>query len=103
MQQDAIASKLAAELSCEELIILTDVDYVYKDFGARSQEPLPAMTVAQARELAVQGQFEAGTMLPKIDAAIHYLEKRRDGKVLITSMSKIKDAIKGRTGTVITA
>ena len=103
IEKDAIASKLAAELSCEELIILTDVDYVYKDFGARSQEPLPAMTVAQARELAVQGQFEAGTMLPKIDAAIHYLEKRRDGKVLITSMSKIKDAIKGRTGTVITA
>ena len=103
IEKDAIASKLAAELSCEELIILTDVDYVYKDFGARSQEPLPAMTVAQARELAAQGQFEAGTMLPKIDAAIHYLEKRRDGKVLITSMSKIKDAIKGRTGTVITA
>lgn len=103
IEKDAIASKLAAELSCEELIILTDVDYVYKDFGARSQEPLPAMTVAQARELAAQGQFEAGTMLPKIDAAIHFLEKRRDGKVLITSMSKIKDAIKGRTGTVITA
>ncbi len=103
IEKDAIASKLAAELSCEELIILTDVDYVYKDFGTRSQEPLPAMTVSQARELAAQGQFEAGTMLPKIDAAIHYLEKRRDGKVLITSMSKIKDAIKGRTGTVITA
>ena len=103
IEKDAIASKLAAELSCEELIILTDVDYVYKDFSARSQEPLPAMTVSQARELAAQGQFEAGTMLPKIDAAIHYLEKRRDGKVLITSMSKIKDAIKGRTGTVITA
>ena len=103
IEKDAIASKLAAELSCEELIILTDVDYVYKDFGARSQDPLPAMTVAQARELAAQGQFEAGTMLPKIDAAIHFLEKRRDGKVLITSMSKIKDAIKGRTGTVITA
>ena len=103
IEKDAIASKLAAELSCEELIILTDVDYVYKDFGARSQEPLPAMTVAQARELAAQGQFEAGTMLPKIDAAIHFLEKKRDGKVLITSMSKIKDAIKGRTGTVITA
>ncbi len=103
IEKDAIASKLAADLSCEELIILTDVDYVYKDFGARSQEPLPAMTVSQARELAAQGQFEAGTMLPKIDAAIHYLEKRRDGKVLITSMSKIKDAIKGRTGTVITA
>ena len=63
IEKDAIASKLAADLSCEELIILTDVDYVYKDFGARSQEPLPAMTVSQARELAAQGQFEAGTML----------------------------------------
>ena len=42
-------------------------------------------------------------MLPKIEVAIGYLEKVKDGKVLITSMAKVKDAVKGKAGTVITA
>ncbi|MCI8286749.1 MAG: carbamate kinase, partial [Lachnospiraceae bacterium] len=45
---------------------------------------------------------EAGTMLPKIEAAIAYLEKVKNGRVLITSMKKVRDAVKGRAGTVIT-
>lgn len=103
IEKDAVASKLAAELSCDELIILTAVDCVYKDFGRESQAPIPSMTVSEAKELIVQGQFEAGTMLPKIEAAINYLESKEDGRVLITSMAKVKDAVKGKAGTVITA
>ncbi len=103
IEKDAIAGKLAADLACDELIILTGVDNVYKDFGKESQTPVPALTVSEAKELISQGQFEAGTMLPKIEAAIGYLEKVKDGKVLITSMAKVKDAVKGKAGTVITA
>ena len=61
------------------------------------------MTTAKARQLVAQGQFEAGTMLPKIEAAIAYLEKKPDGRVLITSMDTLRDALKGKGGTVITA
>ena len=61
------------------------------------------MTVSQAKEFIAQGQFEAGTMLPKIEAAISYLENVPSGKVLITSMSCVKDAIKAKKGTLITA
>lgn len=103
IEKDAIASKLATELSCDELIILTAVDYVYRDFGKESQSPILAMTVSEAKTLMAQGQFEAGTMLPKIEAAVSYLENRKDGKVLITSMAKVKDAVRGKAGTVITA
>ena len=103
IEKDAIAGKLAADLACDELIILTGVDNVYKDFGKESQTPVPALTVSEAKELISQGQFEAGTMLPKIEVAIGYLEKVKDGKVLITSMAKVKDAVKGKAGTVITA
>ena len=60
------------------------------------------MNIAEAKELIAQGQFEEGTMLPKIEAAIGYLETKKDGKVLITSMEKVKDAVKGKAGTVIT-
>lgn len=103
IEKDAIAGKLASELHTDELIILTSVDCVYKDFGTDSQAPLASMTVAEAKKLMEEGQFESGTMLPKIEAAISYLETVPNGKVLITSMQSVKDAIKGKTGTVITA
>ena len=103
IEKDAIAGKLAADLGCDELIILTGVEHVFRDYGKESQTPIDHMTVAEAKQLIADGQFEAGTMLPKIEAAIDYLEKVPEGKVLITSLSKVKDAIHGKTGTVITA
>ncbi len=103
IEKDAIAGKLAADLKCDELIILTGVDCVYRDFGREGQTPLPELTAAQARDLISEGQFEAGTMLPKIEAAVYYLKKVPEGRVLITSMKKVKDAVKGKGGTVITA
>ncbi|MCR4597465.1 MAG: carbamate kinase [Acetatifactor sp.] len=101
IEKDAIAGKLAADLKSDELIILTDVECVYTEFGKAGQTPINEMTVAQARDYIAQGQFEAGTMLPKIEAAIAYLEKVPTGKVLITNQASIDDAIKGKKGTVI--
>lgn len=103
IEKDAIAGKLAADLRSDELIIMTDVDCVYKNYGKESQSPISSMTVAEAKAYAEEGQFEAGTMLPKIEAAIAYLEKVPGGKVLITNQASIDDAIKGKAGTVITA
>ncbi|HBA50244.1 MAG TPA: carbamate kinase [Lachnospiraceae bacterium] len=103
IEKDSIAGKLAADLRSDVLIILTSVDCVYRDFATEHQTPIGSMTVAEAKEAIAQGQFEAGTMLPKIEAAIVYLEKVRDGRVLITSIGKGKDAVKGKAGTVITA
>ena len=103
IEKDAIAAKLATDLSCDELIILTGVDCVYRDFGTDHQTPVSEMTLELAKTLAKQGEFEEGTMLPKIEAAISFLESKPDGRVLITSMSEIKNALKGKAGTVITA
>ncbi len=103
IEKDAIAGKLAADLETEELIILTGVDYVYRNFGKENQAPILSMNITQAKEAIQEGQFEAGTMLPKIEAAISYLEKVPTGRVLITSIQGVKDAIKGKSGTMITA
>lgn len=103
IEKDAIAGKLASDLNCDELIILTSVPCVYKNFGKEDQTAIETLTVAEAKELIADGQFEEGTMLPKVEAAIAYLEKVPGGKVLITSMDEVKDAIKGKAGTVITA
>ena len=103
IEKDAVAGRLAASLRTDELIILTGVPCVYRNFGQPDQEAIPALTTAQAKELCADGQFEEGTMLPKIEAAIAYLTENPEGRVLITSLGNVKDALKGRSGTVITA
>lgn len=103
IEKDSIAGKLAAELHADELIILTGVPCVYRHFEQPEQEAVLALTMAQAKELRAQGEFGEGTMLPKIEAAIAYLEKIPQGKVRITSLANVKDALKGKSGTVITA
>ena len=71
-----------------------------------TQRGLDHMSLAQARQHAAQGQFPAGSMGPKIDAAITYLqespEANQDGEVIITSLEKAFDALMGRAGTHIT-
>lgn len=103
IEKDAIAGKLAADLCSDELIILTDVPCVYTSFGNPDQAPIASMNLETARRHADEGQFEAGSMLPKIEAAIAYLSKVPGGQVLITNQKSIKDALKGKAGTIITA
>lgn len=103
IEKDAIAGKLASDLASDQLIILTGVDYVYQNYGTDAQTPIEKMTVAEAKALMDAGQFEEGTMKPKVEAAIEYLAKQPQGSVLITSMDKVKDAVRGKVGTVITA
>lgn len=103
IEKDSIAGKLAADLMADELIILTGVPCVYLNYNQPDQETLSVLTAVQAKELIGEGQFEEGTMLPKIEAAISYLEHNPAGKVLITSLEAVSDAIKGKGGTVITA
>lgn len=103
IEKDAIAGKLAADLATDELIILTGVECVYTDFGKESQAPISSMNLETAKKLIAEGQFEEGTMLPKIEAAITYLEKVPTGKVLITDQAHVADAIRGKAGTIITA
>lgn len=103
IEKDAVAGRLAASLQVDELIILTSVPCVYRNFRQPEQQAISALTVPQAKELCETGEFEAGTMLPKIEAAIAYLAEHPQGRVLITSLGNVKDALKGKSGTVITA
>ena len=103
IEKDSIAGKLATDLKADELLILTSVDYVYLDFGKDTQKPISSMTLSEAKKYMEEGQFGATDMLPKIQAAIDYLEKVPEGRVVITSLGKTADAINEKVGTVITA
>ena len=101
IEKDSIAGKLAGELKADQLIILTGVPCVYKNFETEAQEALTSLTIAEAKEYICQNQFGEGNMLPKIEAAIAYLEACPTGSVLITSLEHVSDALKGKVGTVI--
>ncbi|MCR5716059.1 MAG: carbamate kinase [Lachnospiraceae bacterium] len=103
IEKDAIAGKLAGDLNADIMLILTGVPQVYQSFGTPQQKPIERMNVAQAEEMIRQGEFEATTMLPKIEAAISYLKSNPSGSVIITSQEHATEAVKGKAGTLITA
>ncbi len=103
IEKDCIAGKLASDLEADALIILTSVEQVYKNFGKENQQGIDKMTVAEAKALMAEGQFGELDMLPKIEAAITYLEKVPTGSVIITSIANAAEAVKGKKGTCITA
>lgn len=103
IEKDAIAGKLAGDLKADQLIILTSVPYVYRNFGSDREEPIESLTVAGAIAYIEEKQFGEGNMLPKIEAAIDYLKACPDGSVLITSLDQVSPAVRGKAGTVIHA
>jgi carbamate kinase len=100
IDKDYAASMLAAQLSADLFIILTGVERVSRDFGKPTEEPVPVMDVATARRLLREGQFPPGSMGPKIDAAIRYIEAG-GREVLITRAESLAEALEGRTGTLL--
>lgn len=103
IEKDAIAGKLAADLEVNELMILTSVPNVFLNFGTSKQESVTRMNVGEAQKYIADRQFGENDMLPKIQAAITYLSKCPSGRVLITSLDKVQEALSEKAGTVITA
>ena len=102
IEKDAIAGKLAAELNADRLVIFTSVPCVYKNFGKDNQEPILKMNLKEVNEYIEAGEFGEVDMLPKLNAAIEFLESNHNGSVLITSLESASDALKGKAGTFVT-
>src|SRR5688500_356789 len=101
VDKDLAAAVLARELGAELLLILTDVDAVYAGWGTEQQRALSSISVAEADELAAEGAFGAGSMGPKVAAAVSFV-RATGGRAIITELSKGRDAVKGSGGTDIT-
>jgi carbamate kinase len=103
IDKDLTAAILARELDADTLVIATDVPNVMIDFGTPSARPLGRVTVAEMREHAAAGQFARGSMGPKVDAALRFLDGGGE-RAVITSLEHIADAVSGdAAGTVLTA
>ena len=100
IDKDYTAAKLGRIIHADELWIITDVEYVYRNYGRFDQLPIQELTSSEAKKLYDNGEFQKGSIGPKIKAAMHFLKYHGD-KVVITSIPCIKDAIEGNAGTII--
>lgn len=101
IDKDFAAAKLAAILKADLLIILTAVEKVCLNFNKPNQISLTKMNIDEANVHIDNNQFASGSMLPKIQAAISFIQQNPAGKVLVTSLEKAIDGINGITGTII--
>lgn len=104
IEKDIAAAKLAQMVDADLFMILTNVDKVCKNFETKEEEPIDVLTCKDAVKLSAENQFSEGTMLPKIQACVDFIssDKAKERKAIITSLAKAKEALHGRTGTVIT-
>ena len=94
---------LADNVGADKLIILTAVDYVAINFNKPDQKNLEDISVEEAKKYIDEGQFAAGSMLPKVQACMSFVEGHPEREAIITSLSGLDAALTGQLGTVIHA
>ena len=100
IDKDFGSAILASMINADLFLISTAVEKVAINFNKPDQKWLDSMTVAEARKYLAEGQFAKGSMLPKIEAILKFMDKGGK-KALITDPEHIKDALEGKTGTWI--
>ena len=103
VDKDAAAALTASELGADFLVILTAVEKVALNYGKLDQTWIDTLTADEAREYIRQGQFAPGSMQPKVEAAIDFVESGPNRKALITLLETAREGLEGKTGTIITA
>lgn len=103
IDKDFAAELLAEKVDADVLMILTEVEKVAINFNKPNQENLSNLTLDEAAKYCDEGQFAPGSMLPKVQAAMKFVEAYPEKKAIITSLDKAIDALEGKTGTVITS
>jgi carbamate kinase len=100
VDKDLAAAILARDVEAPTLLILTDVEHVQRGFGTDHAEPIGRMTVTEARALLAAGEFGEGSMGPKIEAAVRFIEAG-GRRAIIGDLERAPTALGGATGTTI--
>ena len=103
IEKDLAAGLLAEQLNADKMIILTGEEKIYLNYNTPEAKPLDVLTVSEAKNYIAQGQFEEGTILPKIEAGISFISGNTERTVIITDHANALNANKGKTGTLMKA
>ena len=101
IDKDYCSALLAENLNADILLILTAVEKVKVNFNTPDERDISRMTVKEAQRYMDEGQFAAGSMLPKVGAAMNFVKAKYGRKAIITDLNKAIDAVEGKTGTMI--
>lgn len=100
IDKDLASSKLGEEIEADVLLIATDVEGVYLNYGKENEGLLEEMTIGEARKYKKNEEFPAGSMGPKVKAAVNFIESGGD-KAIICRLEDIEKALEGKEGTQI--
>lgn len=100
IDKDRATSLLASQIKADTLVFITSVDAAYLDFGKKGQKRIAKMNIKEARKFMEAGHFAVGSMKPKVQSAIRFLEKGGK-KAIICSILNSEKAIRGKAGTTI--
>lgn len=103
IDKDFASEKLAEIIEADLLIVLTGVDNVYVNYQKPDQKKLETVGVSEMKQYIAENQFAPGSMLPKVEAAIAFVEARPTGKAIITSLENIENLLASEEGTIIVA
>ncbi|MBT2731894.1 carbamate kinase [Carnobacterium sp. ISL-102] len=102
IDKDFASQKLAELIQADLLVILTGVDNVFVNFNKPNQKQLNEVSVEEMKGYIAENQFLPGSMLPKVEAAIAFVENSKGGKAIITSLENIEHVLTEGAGTIIT-
>ena len=100
IDKDFSAAKMGRIIRAQELWIISDIEYLYRNFREENQTPYKEISFQYLISLYKNNSFQEGTIKPKIKAAIHFL-KHHGEKVVITSINNIQNALNDQSGTII--
>lgn len=103
IEKDLIAGKMATDLNADVLMILTSVDQVSLHYKLEQEKMLGTISVTEAKNYMKENHFEAGSMLPKFEASISFVESGKDKEAIITSIARARAAYMGKAGTRVKA
>ena len=101
IDKDRTSALLASKIDADILLILTAIDEVKINFNTENEQGISKMTVQEAQNYIKDGEFAAGSMLPKIEACIYFLLHSDKTKAISASLDKVKDAMHCKSGTTI--
>ncbi len=101
IDKDLASERLAEDLDADALVILTAVEKVSINYKKPDQKDLDTLSVAEAKEYIAAGHFAPGSMLPKIEAAVKFVESKPGRRAIITSLDKAAAALDGTAGTTL--